>query len=193
MNETSKSIIRRLHDSRFCSRYFVGNGIDIGAGQDSLGKYQKLFPLITGLKSWDVHDGDATHMQGLVNDSFDFVHSSHCLEHLSNPFEGFSNWIRICKPGGHIVVTIPDEDLYEQGVFPSTFNMDHKVTWTILKHQSWSQKSISLIDFLSLYREKINVLKLELIDFSYLYNIERTDQTYHSIAESAIEFIVRKK
>jgi hypothetical protein len=31
---------------------------------------------------------------------------------------------------------VPDEDLYEQGVFPSTFNADHKWTFTVYMHIS---------------------------------------------------------
>ena len=44
MFETSKAVMRRLHDSRFATRYFVGDGIDIGAGADGLGAHQAMFP-----------------------------------------------------------------------------------------------------------------------------------------------------
>ena len=30
MFETSKAVMRRIHDNRFATRYFVGKGIDIG-------------------------------------------------------------------------------------------------------------------------------------------------------------------
>ena len=193
MQESSKALIRRLNDSRFVNTYFVGKGIDIGAGDDALSKYQEKFPLMTNLKAWDIEDGDAQLMKGVKNNSFDFVHSSHCLEHLSNPYEAYKNWIRICKPGGHIITTVPDEDLYEQGVFPSNFNPDHKVSWTILKNGSWSPKSISVVKLLYKFIKSIEILKIELINSSYLYNKPRMDQTYHSIAECAIEFIVRKR
>jgi hypothetical protein len=42
----------------------------------------------------------------------------------------------VLKPGGHLVCLVPDEDLYEQGMFPSTFNDDHKRTLTIAKKKS---------------------------------------------------------
>ncbi len=32
MAECSKAVARRLHDSRFATRWFVGDGIDVGAG-----------------------------------------------------------------------------------------------------------------------------------------------------------------
>ena len=75
---------------------------------------------------WDWENGDAQLMEGVSDGQYDFVHSSHCLEHLVDPHAGLRNWIRVVKPGGHIVVTVPDEDMYERGVFPSTFSKDHK-------------------------------------------------------------------
>lgn len=133
MFESSKSIIRRGHDRRFVSRYFIGEGIDIGAGTDSIGQYTHFFPLMGKVKAWDINDGDAMLMENVANETYDFVHSSHCLEHLVDPRTGLENWIRICKKGGHLILTIPDEDLYEQGIWPSTFNTDHKWSFTIGK------------------------------------------------------------
>ena len=193
MQETSKAVIRRLSDSRFASRYFVGHGIDIGCGDDSLLKYRQQFPLISDVKSWDLPDCDAQYMQTVQDNTFDFVHSSHCLEHLHDPYEAFRNWIRICKPGGHIVTTIPDEDLYEQGQWPSTYNGDHKTSWTIAKTESWSPVSNSVMAFLFSFADQVEVLKVELVDASYNYNVQRYDQTALSISECAIEFIVRKR
>jgi len=39
-----------------------------------------------------------------------------------------------------------DESLHEQGVFPSTLNRDHKWTFTTHKHQSWSERSVNVLD-----------------------------------------------
>jgi SAM-dependent methyltransferase len=193
MQETSKALIRRLHDIRFANTYFKGAGIDIGCGDDPLSKYAQQFPLMTSLKPWDLPDGNAQLMASVQDETYDFVHSSHCLEHLHDPYEAFENWIRICKPGGHIITTIPDEDLYEQGVWPSTFNSDHKTSWTILKNDSWSPNSINLIEFLYQFKDKIEVLKIDLQNSSFIYDINRFDQTDDSISECAIEFIIRKQ
>lgn len=193
MNETSKALIRRLQDARFANTYIVGDGIDIGCGPDPISKYAQQFPLMSSLKTWDVQDGDAQLMEGVADNTYDFVHNSHCLEHMRDPYEAFDNWLRITKPGGYIITTIPDEDLYEQGVWPSTHNGDHKVSWTILKDQSWSPESINLLEFLYQYKDKVEVLKVELINQAFIYDVQRFDQTYHSIAECAIEFIVRKR
>ena len=193
MKETSKAVIRRLQDTRFVNTYFVGDGIDIGCGDDPISKYANQFPLMTSLKTWDLPDGDAQKMASATDNSFDFVHSSHCLEHLYDPYEGFDNWIRICKPGGHIITTIPDEDLYEQGIWPSTTNADHKTSWTIIKDKSWSRSSINLLEFLYQFKDKIEILKIELINSAFIYGTRRYDQTCHGISECAIEFIVRKR
>jgi SAM-dependent methyltransferase len=193
MHETSKSIVRRSSDRRFVTRWFVGNGIDIGAGPDSLGNFLPMFPLMTSVRAWDQKDGDAMLMQGVAAESYDFVHSSHCLEHMVNPVISLGNWIKICKRGGYLIITVPDEDLYEQGVFPSTFNPDHKWTFTIGKAKSWSPRSINVIAVLSHFINDIDIIKIELLDAGFIYGLARQDQTLGTLAESAIEFILRKK
>jgi SAM-dependent methyltransferase len=193
-DETGKAARRRVEqDTRYATTFIKGDGIDIGAGPDPVNKYSQQFPLISSLRAWDVADGDAQHMATVADDTFDFVHSSHCLEHLHNPYEAFGNWIRICKPGGFIITTIPDEDLYEQGGWPSTFNGDHKTSWTILKKQSWSPVSKNVFDLLSYFCDKIEVIKVDLINAAFVYDTHRFDQTYHGNSECAVEFIVRKR
>lgn len=192
-NETSKQMMRRCSDRRFATRWIVGDGIDIGCGPDPLSKLADFFPLMRSLRPWDMPDGDAMLMQGVADDSYDFVHSSHCLEHLVDPLRAMSNWVRICKPGGHLVVTVPDEDLYEQGVWPSTFNSDHKWTFTILKPRSWSPRSISVLNLLAAFQEQVEILKVEKLDSGFDYRLPRVDQTRGGLAESAIEFVLRKK
>lgn len=191
-DETGKCVLRRFHDHRFATRYFVGNGIDIGSGEDSLDKYKEFFPMINSIRSWDLPDGDAQFMESAKDETYDFVHSSHCLEHLHDPFVGLKNWIRVTKTNGHLVIVIPDEDLYEQGVFPSTFNGDHKCTFTIHKKESWNKDlSINVFDLLSA-QKNIKICKIELLDATFRYGRERFDQTFHSFGDCAIEIILQK-
>ena len=190
-DETTKARLRRATDTRYVTQYFVGKGVDIGCGEDSLGKHRDHYSNIDSVRAWDLPDGDAQYMAGVADNAFDFVHSSHCLEHLRDPHEGLSNWIRICRPGGYIVVTIPEEDLYEQGNWPSRYNHDHKTSWTIAKTESWSPVSISLVPFLYGFIDQVQIVKIELIDHKYDYTLKAVDQT-RGLAESAIEFIVRK-
>jgi SAM-dependent methyltransferase len=191
-NETTKAITRRLPDTQYANAYFVGQGIDIGCGDDSLDKHKNIYTKITDVQPWDLPNGDAQLMDGVADNTFDFVHSSHCLEHMRNPQEAMANWIRICKPGGYIVVTVPEEDLYEQGHWPSWYNSDHKTTWTIAKESSWSPISQSVVPFLYGFLSEIEIVKIQLIDHNYHYDLIDVDQT-RGEAESAVEFIVRKR
>ncbi|MBI3712470.1 MAG: class I SAM-dependent methyltransferase [Burkholderiales bacterium] len=192
MHEASKALSRRLHDSRFASRYFVGNGIDIGCGPDPVSQYAEQFPRMGTVRNWDLVDGDAQYLESVRDRQFDFVHSSHCLEHMQDPVIALAHWLRVLKPSGHLIVTIPDEDLYEQGQFPSSFNYDHKWTFTLHKQQSWSPKSINLFELLARFSGEAQTLKVETLDATYRYQLQRFDQTLTPVAEAGIEFILRK-
>ncbi|WP_176046421.1 class I SAM-dependent methyltransferase [Burkholderia sp. BCC1644] len=193
MNEASKAIARRLHDARFATRYFVGDGIDVGAGDDSIAQYQEFFPGMRSVRAWDMPDGDAQHLAGVPDESLDFVHSSHCLEHMRDPTQALHNWFRVLKPDGHLVCMVPDEDLYEQGHFPSTFNGDHKWTFTLWKAQSWSSRSINLFDLLQELGPSAQPLKVELLDATFRFRLPRSDQTLTPVGEAGIEFVIRKR
>jgi SAM-dependent methyltransferase len=193
MKECSKSIQRRLHDPNFLTKYFRGVGIDIGGAPDPLALYADLFPLIQSIRTWDLPDGDAQILGSISDASFDFVHSSHCLEHMVDPAAALENWLRIVKPNGYLVITVPEEDLYEQGVFPSTYNRDHKWTFTIKKAQSWSPRSVNVLDLVGQFCEVAEIIKIELLDATYHYALPRFDQTLTPVTESAIEVILRKR
>src|ERR1700741_2393168 len=167
MKECSKSIMRRLGDSNFTRRYFVGRGLDVGGKPDPLILYRELFCRMETVRTWDWEDGDGQFLPDVPDGEFDFVHSSHCLEHLVDPAAGLLNWFRVLREGGHLIVTVPDEDLYEQGQFPSTFNRDHKWTFTIWKSKSWSDRSINVLDLLRGLSPAAEVVKLEQLNASY--------------------------
>lgn len=193
MKECSKAIPRLLRDRRYSSRYFVGAGVDIGGKPDPLALYREFFPAVTALRTWDIEDGDAEFMEGVADETFDFVFSSHCLEHLRDPRAGLSNWFRIVRPGGHLVVMAPEEDLYEQGVWPSTHNRDHKHAFTMFKARSWCSASINVLDLVRELGPAVDVRKLEVIDEAYRFDLPRFDQTLTPVAECAIELVLRKR
>lgn len=193
MKELSKSIFRRQRDPNFVTRYFKGTGIDIGGFPDPLTLYTEFFPLIESVRIWDLADGDAEIMHSVGDDEFDFVVSSHCLEHLKDPFNGLKNWFRILKPEGHLVITIPDEDLYEQGTWPSNKNLDHKWSFTVWKENSWAPQSINILTLIQSLGERADIRSIRVEDSGYRYSVPSFDQTLTPTAESAIEFIVRKK
>jgi SAM-dependent methyltransferase len=193
MRECSKSIARRLHDPGFSRHYFVGAGIDIGGRPDPLSLYVELFPLMEAVRVWDLEDGDAEKMPGVPDGSVDFVHSSHCLEHLDDPAAALARWLDLLRPGGHLIVTVPDEDLYEQGRFPSSWNQDHAWTFTIHKTSTWSDRSINVLDLLRTLGEEASPERIQLLSDTYRFSLPRYDQTLTPVAECGIEFIVRKR
>lgn len=193
MKECSKSIARRLSQPNFINHYFKGDGVDIGGKPDPLCLYTELFSTMESVRTWDIEDGDAQFMETVPDNTYDFVHSSHCLEHLLCPEEGLKNWLRIVKPDGYVIFTVPDEDLYEQGVFPSEFNKDHKWTFSIYKEESWSSKSINIIDLVKKIGVEAELVKIELLSANYRFSLPRFDQSITPVAECGIEIIIRKR
>lgn len=51
---------------------------------------------------------EATNLAGIEDDSYDFVLSSHCLEHVANPLAALHEWRRVTRPGGWLVLALPD-------------------------------------------------------------------------------------
>jgi len=189
MQETTKAYLRRKND-KFWDRVFKGNGIDIGSGDDPF--KEEWFTGIKSIKPFDLEDGDAQFLSRYVgSESFDFVHSSNCLEHMHDPVGALSEWCEVLKPNGYLVFTVPDEDLYEQGIFPSRWNGDHKVSFTIWKNDSWCDKSMNISELVSQV-PGMQVKKIELVDTNYDYSRKNYDQTYHSNAECFIEVVLWK-
>lgn len=194
MWEQSKAAKRRFNDGAFLSRYFVGHGVDIGGRPDPLAQYAGVFPRIVSVRTWDIEDGDAQLMQTVADSTYDFVHASHSLEHMVDVHVALENWIRVLKPGGHMVITVPDEDLYEQGKWPSQRNGDHKWTFTMAKRTSWSPNSVNVVDLALRYCDRMSLERLVLQrDFfrDELRN-QLPDQTLTPVAECAIEVVWRK-
>ena len=192
MWEQSKAAKRRYYDGAFHSRYFVGEGVDIGGGPDPLGQYVNIFPCIQSCRTWDLEDGDAQFMAGVADGTFDFVHSSHCLEHMVDPKLALEHWFRVLKPGGFLIVTIPDENLYEHELRPSRFNSDHKWSFTMCKSNSPMPKSINVIDLAKHFCDVASLERLVLHHDFFRAELGNLDQTMTPVAECAIEVIWRK-
>lgn len=121
MREASKT--RACRPSDFEARYLGGKVLDIGCGDDLVCPWAEPF---------DLAHGDANHIRRYREaESYDAVHSSHCLEHMTDPKAALDQWWSLVKPGGWLIVVVPEETLYEQGLWPSRFNADHKSTWRL--------------------------------------------------------------
>lgn len=164
MNETSKTKGIWTH---FEKSLISGKGIDIGCGPD---------PVSPDARRFDLNDGDANEITKYIHEQFDYVFSSHCLEHMHQPTKTILEWWQLVKPGGHLICIVPDEDLYEQGVWPSVRNSDHKATFTISKRQSWSPVSINVLDLVQTLPGG-ELIKLELQDMGYNRRFIQTGNT----------------
>ncbi|OAN53724.1 SAM-dependent methyltransferase [Paramagnetospirillum marisnigri] len=193
MKETCKATLRRLGQPDFATRYFVGQGLDVGATTDPLSQFSELFPLIKGVRLWDGIDGDPQYLTGLADNSFDFVHVAFALQRMPDPLEALRHWFRVLRPGGHLIVTVPDEDMYEQGFWPSRYNLENRWTFTVFKTKSWSPVSVNLVDAVRVLGAQADIRRLEVMASGYRHTLPRFDQTLTPVAECAIELVVRKR
>jgi SAM-dependent methyltransferase len=50
---------------------------------------------------------DGSNLAGVENASYDFVLSSHNLEHFANPVKALKEWQRVLRPGGSLILVLP--------------------------------------------------------------------------------------
>jgi len=67
---------------------------------------------------------DAIELAAIQSKTYDFVLSSHTVEHIANPFRAISEWLRVLKDNGIILLVLPHKD----GTF------DHNRPITSLNH-----------------------------------------------------------
>jgi SAM-dependent methyltransferase len=190
----SRSLWRRTSDSRFLTRFFAGKGLDIGGDRDPLVAAKEFFPKLTDVDTWGEPDGDAQTMMGVQNESYDFVFSSHCLEHLSDPKIGFKRWSELPKTGGYLIVEIPLWELYEKEQWPSRYSADHNTSFTLNRSTAQSAPHLySVIDLLTLIDRPYELIKIEKLDHLYPYVSNWEFDTcllpyVHASAEIVIQF-----
>ena len=51
---------------------------------------------------------EATDLRDLADHTYDFVLASHSLEHIADPLQALAEWIRVAKPRGAIIITLPN-------------------------------------------------------------------------------------
>lgn len=67
---------------------------------------------------------DATDLSRLPAESYDFVLSSNNLEHIANPLKAVGEWLRLLRPGGHLLLVLPRKES----------NFDHRRDITAFRH-----------------------------------------------------------
>jgi SAM-dependent methyltransferase len=184
--ETRKAQSRRRRDG-FFERYITGRGIDIGCGDD---------PITSDCVRCDVTlgHGDAHELLGYANNAYDWVYSSHLLEHLTDPERALRRWWELVKAGGVLILFVPHRDLYEKKrTLPSRWNREH--TFFLLPDKDEAPNTVSLrgivdraLEPLALTHGAAIIEEMKVCDAGHTI----TDPTLHSDGEYSIEVIVRK-
>ena len=52
---------------------------------------------------------EGTDLSGIADESYDFILSSHSLEHFANPLKALKEWLRVLKKGGTLLILVPDK------------------------------------------------------------------------------------
>jgi SAM-dependent methyltransferase len=67
---------------------------------------------------------DASNLSSVASHTYDFILSSHNLEHFANPVKALQEWKRVTRPGGGLFLVLPN--------YSTTF--DHRRTPTSVDH-----------------------------------------------------------
>ena len=54
---------------------------------------------------------DAVNIKSVNDNQYDFLFSSHSLEHIANPLKAIEEWLRIVKPNGYIIIIVPEKSV----------------------------------------------------------------------------------
>ena len=153
--------------------------MDIGYGGDLL---------IENCEGWDIEQGDAEYLYGVKDSIFDYVYSSHTLEHMVNLTIALRNWWRVLKKGGYLILYVPHRDLYEKKIsLPSRWNIDHKHFFLLDRDEEPDTKGI------------IPLIQHTLSNYEVLYakvcdeGCTITNPEIHSDGEYSIEAVLKKK
>lgn len=175
--ETTKARSRREREGFFAS-YCQGNGLDIGYGGDLLAP---------NCRGYDIEDGNAQNLEGIENESYDFVYSSHTLEHMPDVVEALVNWWRVVKPGGFLIMYIPHRDLYEKKkTLPSNWNLGHRQFFLLDKNEP--PDTIGIMPLIASSLQGGEVIYAKVCSEGHTI----TDPAIHSDGEYSIEIVMRK-
>src|SRR3569833_2354515 len=67
---------------------------------------------------------EATDLEGAGSEKYDFVLSSHSLEHIANHMNAVGEWLRVLRKGGVLLLIVPDIH----------YTFDHKRSYSTFEH-----------------------------------------------------------
>ena len=126
--QTYPDFIRRGNAMSFilpaASHFCQGNGLDIGPGDHP---FPGAWPIDIKDKMNQpsmAHGFDAMH---LPDGEFDYIFSSHCLEHVCDPIGALQHWKEHLKSGGVLFLYLPHPDMI---YWRPQFNRKHLHSWS---------------------------------------------------------------
>ena len=193
MKENTKASNRRQYQKLFTDRVFVGEGVEACSINDITNIM--AFPKIASLErvEWPTDLLRRRKSKSHNKPQYNFINFPVTLHLMDGPIDFIKQCADFLVSGGYLVLTVPDEDLYEVGQFPSIRNGQCKRTFSIYKEKSWSPVHISLLSELQNLPE-YEIVKLELVDTNFDYNNIKSDQTFDANAgvECFIEIVLKK-
>jgi SAM-dependent methyltransferase len=130
----------RLQRSWAAQRWLTGQGVEIGAFESptltpkgSRTAYVDRVPAAAhrkvpeyanlNLVDPDIIDDGAT-LATIPDETYDYLVASHVFEHIEDPLAALKNWLRVVKPGGRLLIIVPDK----------RYMFDHKRPLTPIDH-----------------------------------------------------------
>ena len=150
--EKKQSETSRCRDS--LQAYCFGDGIDVGYGGDPIVPTAICMDLPQKYAAYENHvqhlHGDAANLSWFKDNSLDYVYSSHVLEDFEDTAGVLFEWLRVVKPGGHVVLYLPDEQVYrdhckKQGKPPNAHHMHEQFGLPYLKTILQKRKDVKIL------------------------------------------------
>jgi hypothetical protein len=166
--------------------YIIEPAIDIGCGGNNISSLYGISAY--GYDRCIDTNMDATHLSEIEDNSYSLVHSSHCLEHIHDYKTALKNWVRVSNK--YILITIPDETMYERGHWPSIYSPEHVVSFSMEDPQL--PNGVNINDVLAEVSDLVEVKWVKKIDDGYNPDVD-VDQTALGECECVIEILLEKK
>lgn len=172
-HETSKAMRRRLREDAAgifpWTHIFQGRMLDVGCGPDPL----------PGAIGFDEKDGDANALSKYFEaESFDVIHGSQIAEHLVDAKTALRDWFTLLKPGGFMVISVPDIGAYENFTYPSRYNPDHRASFSMIYRGSCFPIHYHIPTLLASFNDIAETMLARYVEENYDWKMRNVDQTW---------------
>jgi SAM-dependent methyltransferase len=133
---------------------------------------------------------DASDLSNISDGVYDFVMSSHVIEHIANPIRALMEWRRILKPGGGAIFVVPHQ----------SYGFDHRRPLTTIQHmledfersvgdddQTHLQETLDLIDYsmIPFNRDQFDALGRDVLHTRALHHHTFNEENFPSLLQAA--------